>query len=93
VLVTPVERMDGWVANYVGRAFCHAVIEWLSEPRADLDDPAAPSEQGAFIEPHLETVHWRGYAIRVPPLSVQLRACEQRGLTDRVALIQSAMRR
>jgi hypothetical protein len=92
LLVTPVERLDGWVANYVGRAFHHAVIEWLSEPRADLDGPAAPSEQGASIEPHLETVHWHGYAVRVPPLSAQLRACVQRGLSDRVALIQAFCR-
>jgi hypothetical protein len=44
--------------------------------RAELDDPAAPSEQGPFVEPHLETVHWQGHDIRVPPLSVQLSACE-----------------
>jgi hypothetical protein len=93
LLVTPVERMDGWVADYVGRAFCHAVVEWLSDPRPELDNPAAPSEQGAFVEPYLETVHWHGYDIRVPPLSVQASSCEQRGLSDRVALIQAAMSR
>jgi hypothetical protein len=93
LLVTPVERMDGWVANYVGRAFCHAVVEWLSEPRLELDDPAAPSEHGAFVEPYLEMVHWQGHDIRVPPLSVQASACAQRGLSDRVVLIQTAMSR
>jgi hypothetical protein len=54
LLVTPVERMRGWVADYAGRAFCHAIIEWIADPH---DDP--PS--------HLETVRWQGYDIRVPP--------------------------
>jgi hypothetical protein len=92
LLVTPVERLDGWVAKYVGRAFCHAIIEWLSEPHTELDDRAAPSEQGVFIEPHLEVVRWRGHDVRVPPLWAQLSVAEQRGLTDRAALIRSAIR-
>jgi hypothetical protein len=92
LLVTPVERMHGWVANYTGRAFCHAVVEWLSEPLAEHDDPAAPHEQGPLIAEQLEVVRWRGHEVRVPPLSAQLRVCERRGLTGRAALIRSAMR-
>lgn len=46
LLVTPVERMNGWVAAYTGRAFCHAIVEWLSEPHADHDDPLRRTSKG-----------------------------------------------
>jgi hypothetical protein len=91
LLVTPVERLDGWVARHVGRAFSHAIVEWLADPHPHLDDAGAPSEQGVFVEPDLETLSWHGHVIRVPPLAAQLRSCEQRGLADRAALIRRAM--
>jgi hypothetical protein len=91
LLVTPVERMSGWVAGTTGRTFNGAVLEWLSEPLAELDDPAAPCEQGPFVAPEIETVMWRGHPIRVPPLSAQLRACERRGLPERAELIRAAI--
>ena len=46
LLVTPVLELSGWVAKRVGRAFDKAIIEWLSEPRVELDDPLSPHEQG-----------------------------------------------
>ena len=79
------------MAAYTGRAFCHAIVEWLSEPHADHDDPAAPNEPDPFIAGQLETVNWRRHRIRVPPLRAQLRVCEQRGLTRRAALIRSVV--
>jgi hypothetical protein len=92
LLVTPVERMHGWVARCGGRAFAHATIEWISEPLVELDDPTAPHEQGPFIESELETVAWYGRMVRVPPLTAQLRVCDLRGLTERVGLIRGAIR-
>jgi hypothetical protein len=44
-----VEAIDGWVAAAIGRAFCGAVVEWLGQPHARLDDPAAPHEQGPYV--------------------------------------------
>lgn len=93
LLVTPVERIEGWVAQYTARGFEHAIIEWLAEPWADHDDPAAPHEQGPFIAAHIEEICWRGHLVRVPPLSAQLRICERRGLTRRAELIRSALSR
>jgi hypothetical protein len=90
VLVTPVERLDGWAAAYVGRAFDGAVVEWLAAPHAELDDPDDPIEQGPFVAARIETVRWRGHDVFVPPLAVQLRACERRGLTDRARLVRAA---
>jgi hypothetical protein len=92
LLFTPVEVLDRWVAKRVGRAFYGAIIEWSSEPHAELDDPRNPHEHGPYVADLLETVEWRGYCLRVPPLSSQLTVCERRGLTDRIELIRAAMR-
>jgi hypothetical protein len=51
LLVTPVERMEGWVAPWTGRAFDHAIIEWIADP--------------PFRPPTLEVVRWRGYEVPV----------------------------
>jgi hypothetical protein len=92
VLVTPVQELQGWAARYVGRAFDGAIVEWLSEPYAENDDPARPYEQGPFVADRLETVEWRGQLVHVPPLAAQLRTCERRRLDDRARLIRAAMR-
>jgi hypothetical protein len=92
LLVSPVERLDGWSARWVGRAFCGAVVEWLAEPHAALDDSRAPHEQGPYIADAIEVVEWRGHRVPVPPLDAQLRTCERRGLDERAALIRAALR-
>lgn len=84
-LVTPVERMRGWVAAEHGRAFQGAVVEWIARPDPAQDDPAAPREQGPLIEPRIEVVRWRGHAVRVPPVAASLRGRERRGQPGRRA--------
>lgn len=91
LLITPVLELEGWVAKRIGRAFSHAIIEWLSEPHPEMDDHTSPHEQGPHVADGVETIEWRGYPVRVPPLSAQLATCERRGLTDRVELIRAAM--
>jgi hypothetical protein len=49
VLIEPVRRMEGWVADWHGRAFDQALIEWV----AGLHAPAG----------RLEPVLWRGRRI------------------------------
>lgn len=90
--VAPVERVHGWAAGYLGRAFKHATIELLAQPLEERDDPDAPHEQGPLIEPMLETVEWRGNLVRVPPLQAQLHVCRERGLHQRAELIRTRLR-
>ena len=78
-LVTPVERMTGWVAAEHGRAFNGAVVEWIARPDPALDDPSAQREQGPLIGSEIEVVRWRGHALRVPPLAASLRGRGRRG--------------
>jgi hypothetical protein len=89
LMVTPTLEMEGWVARRTGRAFDKAIVEWLSDPHPELDDPAAPHEQGPYIASRLETVQWRGHLVHVPPLDTQLRVCEARGMHERAHLIRA----
>lgn len=91
ILVTPVQEMRNWIAAFTGRAFSHAIVEWLSGPRADRDDPRQPHEQGPYVADRLETVEWHGQRLAVPPLSAQLHTCIRRGLDDRAGLIRATM--
>jgi len=84
-LVTPVERMTGWVAAEHGRAFRGAVVEWIARPAPALDDAAAPREQGPLVGSEIEVVGWRGHAVRVRPLAASLRGRERRGRSARRA--------
>jgi hypothetical protein len=74
-LIEPVMPTPGWIANWFGRAFLHARVEW-----AGVDDPYAIKG--------LEVVHWQGRTISVPPLQMHLEEDKQRGLTERVEKIE-----
>lgn len=89
LLVEPVTKMTGWVAEVGGRAFHGAIIEWLS--RAHPTGLSPPHEQEPAAREHLELVTWRGRAIPVPRLEVQLAVAAARGLNGRCALIRHAM--
>ena len=85
-LVEPLTRVD-WFCTWWGRAFLHARLEWVGglDPRAD--QPAV-SDFGPTAAARLETVHWRGHPIRVPPLELQLEVSRRRGMWGRVELIE-----
>lgn len=63
-LVEPVTRMQGWVADSGGRAFCGAIVEWLSG--AHPTGAVPPHEQEPAAASHLELVSWRGRSVPVP---------------------------
>jgi hypothetical protein len=77
---------EGWF-----RAFAGARIECVGGVHATAD-PEEPSDFGPYAAERLELVDWRGHTLRVPPLELQLRASQRRGLDDRASLIREAMR-
>lgn len=89
LLVEPVTRLDGWVAEWIGRAFHGALFEWLANVDSSID--REPHEQGAAAEGRLETVIWNGHRVHVPPLDLQLAVAMRRGLEHRAAKIRAAM--
>ena len=46
---------------------------------------------GPMAARRLETAEWRGYALRVPPLDLQLAVTERRGLAERAAGIRAVL--
>jgi hypothetical protein len=90
-LVEPVLAAGAdWISEYWGRAFCGARIEWIGGPRPGVDAPL-PTDFGPAAAARLETVTWEDWTIQVPPLDLQRAVSLRRGLTDRVALIDSLL--
>jgi len=89
LLVEPVTRREGWVAEWTGRAFHGALFEWVANVDPAVD--AEPHEQGRAAASRLETVIWHGHPVRVPPLELQLATAIRRGLNERAATIRQAM--
>jgi len=88
-MIEPVARADsGWISNYWGRAFLSARIEWIGDPKPEVDSPS-PCDFGPAAASRLETVAWAGWQLRVPPLDLQRAVSLRRGLTDRVRLIDA----
>jgi hypothetical protein len=88
-MVEPVTASGAdWISDYWGRAFCGARVEWIGSPRPSADKPL-PSDFGPAAAARLETVTWEGWKIRVPSLALQRAVSVCRGLTDRVARIDS----
>jgi len=86
-LIEPSMPVEGWIANWFGRTFMGARLEWVGGVHDSLDVPD-PGDCGPLAEKMLETVNWNGVEIRVPPLELQLSVNERRGLTERVEKIK-----
>jgi hypothetical protein len=90
LLVEPLA--DGaWLGRRWFRAFAGARIECVGGVHASFDDPE-PCDFGLVASKRLEPVVWHGIEIRVPPLELQLRASERRGLGKRADLIREALK-
>ena len=86
-LVEPVSPAE-WFCTWWGRAVCGARVEWVGGVGPRADDPL-PTDFGLAAQARLETVHWRGHVLRVPPIGLQREVCVRRGLSDRVKAIDS----
>jgi hypothetical protein len=89
-LVQPVVLTPGWVHNSFARAFLHSRVEWVGGVSPTADERYL-SDQGPYAASRLEVVRWRGHELRVPPLALQLEVCKQRGLAERVRVIEAAL--
>jgi hypothetical protein len=85
-ILEPVATGEWPLSAWWGRAFLHARVEWAGGMTAACDDPDV-TDFGPAAARQLETVAWRGWQVRVPPLYLQRAVSERRGLTARVAMI------
>lgn len=65
-----------------------ARVEWVGGVGPAADEPLA-TDFGLAAAARLETVRWRDWSLRVPPLDLQRAVSVRRGLHDRVALIDA----
>jgi hypothetical protein len=90
-VIEPIIDTQGWVTKDFGVLFWYARIDIASDPQVILDQPE-PADCGPYAKQHLETCIWRGTAIRVPPLQLQLNVNRRRGRTKRAQLIEEFLR-
>jgi hypothetical protein len=90
VLIEPLTPVSDWFCSWWGRTFIGARVEWSG----GID----PASEMSFVQdfylpalPRLETVTWRGYDIRLPPIDLQLAIEEQRQRPDHIRLIRAAL--
>lgn len=88
-LIEPVVPVADWFCNWFGRSFPGACLEWVGGVDERADTPEI-SDFGPIAASRRETVTWRGYTLRVPPLAMQREANEQRGRAEHVAIIRRA---
>jgi hypothetical protein len=89
-LIEPVaqDNNPGSISRWWGRAFCHARIEWIGDPRPWVDQPR-PTDFGTTASAQLDTVMFEDWPVLVPPLALQREVCQRRGLADRVVMIDA----
>jgi hypothetical protein len=86
ILVEPVRADGSWLADWFGRAFDGALVEWVAgvHPDSRLEEvPGAGAQR--------DRVRWRGHEIVVTPLEVQPAIDERRGLVHWGEAIRSFM--
>ena len=86
VIIEPVAAAEWPLSVWWGRAFLHARVEWAGGMTAAADQPEV-TDFGPVAASQLETVTWRCWHLRVPPLALQRAVSERRGLSARVAVI------
>lgn len=87
ITVEPFARSENWIAQWFGRTFLHTRLEFVGEIVPGVDDHGI-CDFGPAAAARLETVEWRGRALRVPPVDLMLAVTEARGLVDRAAEIR-----
>jgi hypothetical protein len=85
-IIEPLRDTGGWVTKDFGVLFLEARIDIASDPSPKIDLPE-PSDCGPQAMANLETVNWRGYDIRVPPLDLQINVNKRRGRPQRAEKI------
>ncbi|QVK19531.1 hypothetical protein KHQ81_02700 [Mycoplasmatota bacterium] len=87
-MIEPFIDTGGWVTKDFGVLFKYARIDIASDPSPSLDQPE-PVDCGPYAKDHLETVQFKGYQIKVPPLQLLINANKRRNRLDRVKLLGS----
>lgn len=92
VVMEPLQGCDNWVAKAYGALFHKALIS-IAFDTLDCLDQTEPTDAGPYAMAHAETVIWKGYSLRVPPLELSVNINRRRGRLDRVELIEDYLKK
>jgi len=86
-IIEPIIETNGWVTKDFGVLFMDCRVDIASDPQSRLDEPE-PVDCGPYAKSVLESIAWKGYEVRIPPIELQLNVNRRRQRTDRVKLIE-----
>lgn len=78
--------------RFHGLAYAQCTVCFFFEPNPSLDVPE-PVHFGPYAAEHLETVHWRGFDIKVPPIDLYIRTLERWGRSEQAGRILCGLQR
>lgn len=90
--VEPFHFVTDWVVTGFGVVYLHGRVDVALEPHESADAYGRP-DFGTYAMNNLETVVWRGYQIKVPPLELHIGPNLARKRLDRVRLIEEYLQR
>jgi hypothetical protein len=83
------DRDRRWIAEWFGREFIGARVEWVAGVYPEVDVGPGPRDLGPAAAARLDRLDWNGRTLFLSPLDLQLAVCEQRGLHDRAEAIRA----
>ena len=86
-IIEPIIDTKGWLTKDFGVLFLGCRIDIASDPQDRLDEPE-PADCGPYAKSVLESVAWKGYEVRIPPIELQLNVNRRRQRTERVKLME-----
>jgi hypothetical protein len=60
-----------WIAEWFGRAWLGARVEWVAGVYPEVDTGSIPTEFGPTAASRLERINWNGHCLLLTPLEVQ----------------------
>jgi len=85
--VEPFQHVADWVVKGFGVVYFNGRIDIAFEPEETVDEYGRV-DFGIYAMNHLETIHWRGHSLKVPPVELHILSNRRRKRTNRVQLIE-----
>jgi len=86
-VIEPYTHVTGWVVKGFGVIYLKGRIDMAFDPEESADDYTR-SDFGIYAMNNLETVKWKGYDIKVPPVHLHIHSNKVRNRNERVRLIE-----
>lgn len=90
--IEPYHHVTNWVVKGFGVIYLNGRIDMAFEPE-ESSDGHGRVDFGFYAMNNLETIKWKGYSIKVPPVDLHIYSNKVRGRHDRVKLIEEYIKK